>query len=202
MKKNLFMMVALVAGVSVMTSCGGSSKQVVAQTQVLQSSGNYADAFGPTASVPLARPDNAEYWYEVGVATGTKSNFSDLQDNALLSAQRRIAMKMKHAYKGVVSDYANSYTTKRGTDTQSKMERAGDRIIDAIVGNTDGLDYRQNLDDKGNLTYFVLIGVSKKETSDKIANAISKDEKLGMDFKESEFRKTMDEKFAKFKEEQ
>ena len=52
------------------------------------------------------------------------------------------------------------------------------------------------------MTYFVLIGVSKKETSDKIANAISKDEKLGIDFKESEFRKTMDDKFAKFKEEQ
>ena len=152
--------------------------------------------------MPLARPDNADYWYEVGVATGTKFNFSDLQDNALLAAQRRIAMKMKHAYKGVVSNYANSYTTKQGTDTQSKMEQAGDRIIDAIVGNTDGLDYRQNLDEKGNLTYFVLIGVSKKETADKIANAISKDEKLSMDFKESEFRKTMEDKFAKFKEEQ
>ena len=56
-----------------------------------------------------------------------------------------------------------------------------------------------NVDEKGNVWYYALIRISKKEMAQKIAKAVSEDEELKIRFKEEEYRKTMEQRFANFK---
>lgn len=197
MKKNLFILMAFAAGVCVMTSCGGSSKAVVAQQTVQPSSASYSD-LGPTTRFPLMREATEDEWYEVGTATGPKARMGQIRVAALRNARQLIRESMSEAYKGMLSEYSNMVGNNIGTDYQEKAEAAGDKIIDAVTGKLPPIDEQYNIDEKGNITFFRLVKMSKKEIADKIANAVSEDEELKIRFKESEFRKYMQEKFKEF----
>lgn len=198
MKKNLFILVAFVAGVCVMTSCGGSSKAVVApQPSVQPASASFSD-LGPTKRFPLMREATEEEWYEVGTAVGPKARMSQVRVQALRNARQLIRESMSEAYKGLVSEYSNMVGNNIGTDYQEKAEAAGDRIIDAVTGQLPPVDEQYNIDEKGNITFFRLVKMSKKELADKIVDAVSNDEELRLRFKEQEFRKYMQEKFKEF----
>lgn len=195
MKKNLFMMMAFVAGVSVLTSCGGTSKQVVAPTQAVNpfASGAY--------SAPGFEPDTDEYFAGWGTANGPQTRMDVLQLSALTNAQNAVRQKLKHAYKGMVSDYSNYIGNNNGSDAQIHVERAGDQIIDAVVNETQAKTLNfSGVDDKGRLNCYIGIRIYKKQLADKIADAVSEDEELKIRFKEQEFRKYMQEKFKEYKE--
>ncbi len=127
-----------------------------------------------------------------------------LQLNALTNAQNAVRQKMKHSYKGLVSDYANSVSNNAGTDIQSKVERGGNQIIDAIVNETQASKgpMFSPVDEKGNVTCFIGIRVYKNVVADKIADFVSEDEELKIRFKEEEFRKRIQEAFKEYKESQ
>lgn len=196
MKKNLFIMMAFVASVCAMTSCG-TQKTVVAQNTLPQN-GNYANPFGPTTSTPLFTPSDENFWYEVGIASGPRARMGQVRLAALRNGQALIREEMQHAYKGMVSDYNKTIGNNAGTDYQEKVEAAGDKIIDVIVNNTDPINEVSNMDEKGNVTFYRLIRISKKETAQKIAKAVSEDEELKIRFNEEEYRKAMEERFAKY----
>lgn len=194
MKKNLFLMAALVAGMCVITSCG-SQKTAVAPTQAV-------NPFGTgTYSAPGFEPDTDEYFAALGIANGPHARMDVLQLTALTNAQNVVRQKLKHAYKGMVSDYSNYIGNNSGSDAQTHVERAGDQIIDAIVNDTQARSLNfSGVDEKGNVNCYVGIRIYKKQLADKIADAVSEDEELKIRFKESEFRKYMQEKFKDFKE--
>ena len=160
MKTNLFIVMALVAGISVMTSCG-SQKTVVAQTPAATSNPSFTSPFGPTTQTPLFRPSDKDYWYEVGMASGPRARMGQIRIAALRNGQQLIREEMKHAYKGMVSEYSNSIGNNGGTDFEEKAEAAGDKIIDVIVNNTDPIDEQSNMDEKGIVTFYRLIRISK-----------------------------------------
>ena len=194
MKKNLLIMVAFVACGCVMTSCG-TQKTVVAPTQAVNPFGN------GTFSAPGFEPDTDEYFAALGIANGPQARMDVLQLTALTNAQNVVRQKLKHAYKGMVSDYSNYIGNNSGSDAQTHVERAGDQIIDAVVNDTQAKSLNfSGVDEKGNLNCYVGIRVYKKQLADKIADAVSEDEELKIRFKESEFRKYMQEKFKDFKE--
>jgi len=194
MKKNLLILVALVAGVCVMSSCGGS-KQVIAPTQAVNpfASGTY--------SVPGFEPDTEEYFAALGIANGPQTRMDILQLSALTNAQNVIRQKLKHAYKGMVSDYSNYIGNNAGSDAQVHVERAGDQIIDAVVNDTQAKSLNfSGVDEKGHVNCYCGIRIYKKQLADKIADVVSEDEELKIRFKEDEFRKYMQEKFKDYKE--
>ena len=194
MKKNLLIMAALVAGVCVMTSCG-TGKQVVAPTQAVN------PFAGGTYSAPGFEPDTEEYFAALGIANGPQTRMDVLQLSALTNAQNVVRQKLKHAYKGMVSDYSNYIGNNAGSDAQVHVERAGDQIIDAVVNDTQAKSLNfSGVDEKGWVNCYCGIRVYKKQLADKIADAVSEDEELKIRFKENEFRKYMQEKFKEYKE--
>lgn len=196
MKKNLLIMVALLAGVCVMTSCGGGTNQtVVAANQAVNPFANGA------FSAPGFEPDTDEYFAGWGTANGPKARMDVLQLSALTNAQNAVRQKLKHAYKGIVSDYSNYIGNNSGSDAQIHVERAGDQIIDAVINDTQARSLNfSGVDEKGHVDCYVGIRIYKKQLADKIADAVSEDEELKIRFKESEFRKYMQDKFKDYKE--
>ena len=190
----------LVAACTIIISCGASQSSQTAYKQP-----NAAGSpFGEVYEAPASEHDTDEYFGATGIAYGPKANMDILQLNALTNAQNAVRQKMKHAYKGLVSDYANTVSNNAGTDIQSKVERGGDQIIDVIVNDTQASKgpVFTSVDEKGNVTCFIGIRVSKKVVADKIADFVSEDEELKIRFKEEEFRKRMDQAFKEYKEDQ
>ena len=155
--------------------------------------------------MPAAEYDTDEYFGATGIATGPATRQDVLQSAALTNAQNLVRQKMKHAYQGMIDDYSNYVGTSAGTNAETKIERGGTQIIDAVVNETRATKVVfSGIDDKGNMTCYTGIRVSKKELAEKITEqvteAVSEDEELKVRFKEEEFRKSMDERFKKFKE--
>ncbi len=195
MKKNVLIMMALIASAFVILGCGSSKKTVSQQT--LPQSGNYSDPFGPTTRTPLFRPSDENYWYEVGIASGPKARMGQVRIEALRNAQALVREEMQHAYQGKVKELSNMAGDNIDTDYQNKATAIGTKTIDVIVNNTNPIDEISNMDEKGNVTFYRLICISKKETAQKIAKAMSEDKDLRSNFKEEDLRKSMEEGFAK-----
>lgn len=158
--------------------------------------------FGDVYEVPAAEHDTDDYFGATGIAYGNAANMDILQLDALTNAQNAVRQKMKHAYKGLISDYANSMNSGSGYGVESKVERGGDQVIDVIVNDTQATKgpMFSSVDDKGNVTCYVGIRVSKKVVAEAISDYLSEDQELKLRFDEEQFRKRMDETFRKYKE--
>lgn len=192
--KKIFVMAVM--SVILFTSCG-TTKTAIATTNNSRS----ASPFGDVYEVPAAENDTEEYFGATGIASGSKARMGELQLLALTNAQNIIRQKMKHAYKGAVDDYMNAVGNNAGTDIQSKVERGGTQLIDAIVNETQASKgpMFSAVDEKGNVTCYIGIRISKKTMADKIADYVSEDEELKIRFKEEQFRQRMKESFKEFK---
>lgn len=193
MKKILVMAVMA----SIMFASCGAQKQTTTAVNNTRS----ASPFGDVYEVPAAENDTEEYFGATGIASGSKARMGELQLLALTNAQNIIRQKMKHAYKGAVDDYMNAVGNNAGTDIQSKVERGGTQLIDAIVNETQASKgpMFSAVDEKGNVTCYIGIRISKKTMADKIADYVSEDEELKIRFKEEQFRQRMKESFKDFK---
>lgn len=194
--KKIFVMVAS-ATAFLLSSCS-TQKDAMASA-----SNNRSDSpFGDVYEVPAAENDTDEYFGATGIASGPKARMGELQLMALTNAQNIIRQKMQHAYKGAVDDYMNSVGNNAGTDIEAKVERGGTQIIDVIVNDTQASKgpMFSAVDEKGYVTCYIGIRVSKKVMADKIADYVSEDEELKIRFKEDQFRQRMQESFRDFKE--
>ncbi|MDE6271256.1 MAG: hypothetical protein K2M12_10460 [Muribaculaceae bacterium] len=192
--KKIVCIYAFVAAL-VLASCGG-------QKVTTANNNRSTNPFGDVHEVPAAENDTEEYFGATGIASGSKARMGELQLLALTNAQNIIRQKMQHAYKGAVDDYMGAIGNNDGTDIQSKVERGGTQIIDVIVNDTQASKgpMFSDVDEKGNVTCFIGIRVSKKTLADKIADYVSEDEELKIRFKEEQFRQRMKESFKEFKE--
>jgi len=177
-------------------SCGGSRST---GTEYKAKPGS---PFGEVFEAPCAQMDTDDEFAATGFANGSKNRMDVLQTSALTNAQNVIRQKMQHAYKGAIDDYSNYIGNNRGSDADVKVERAGTQIIDRIINDTKAVcgPKFSSVDDKGDVTCFVGIRISKKQVAQAIANHISEDEELRIRFNEQEFRKRMDENFKKYKD--
>ncbi len=197
--KNLFVLATTVATMF-LASCGATKPATVADNT------RPGSPFGETFSIPNGEFDTDDYFGASGIASGPKARMGELYSAALTNAQNIVRQKMAHAYKGAIDDYMLAIGNNAGTDYQSKIERGGTQIIDAIVNDTRETNppVFSAVDEKGNVTCYVGVRVYKNVITDKLAENViknvSEDEELKIRFKEDQFRQRMEENFKKFKE--
>ena len=220
MKKN-YLVMAFGVVTMLMTSCGSTKPMVVYQQPYQQqypyqqqqpvqqypvqqnTQPQQGSPFGQTFTMPTFEPDTEEYFAASGTANGPRARMDVLQRAALSNAQSIIRQKMKHAYKGVVSDYSNYMGMGSASDAMGKVEAGGDQIIDAVVNETMARDVRfSSVDEKGNLDCFVGVRIYKKQVVDKVIEGLSNDQELKLRFNEEQFRQRMEKVFKDYKESQ
>lgn len=192
--KNLFKVLILILAVGTTASCGSTKKATASN----KSTNPYGEAF---YEMPCAMYDDDEYFAATGSAEGPRARLDVLQLAALGNAQQLCRRKVQHAYQGMVSDYSSYMGIDNKSSAALKLEGAGDQIIDAMINDTQAKCIKTSgVDEKGNVTMFVGIKISKKEIVDKMAKAISEDEELALRFKENQYREFMDQKMKEYKE--
>ncbi|WP_163214167.1 hypothetical protein [Bacteroides sp. 519] len=198
--KNLSKILVLLFCIG-LSACGSQRVATSTPAPVAPVAKTSKSPFGETFTVPCPMYDDDEWFGATGIARGSYERMDVLQEMALTNAQNLCRQKMKHAYKGMVSDYAKYIGNNQGSNARTNIERAGDQVIDAIVNDTQSKCTEFSaVDDKGYVACYVGIKISKKEIADKIVDQISRDEEMGIGFEEDQYRKSMDKTFMKFKE--
>lgn len=201
MKKMNFFAVILLVMAAMLTACG--AQKSVNQTTASTKSAN---PFGETVAPPCEIYDTPTEFAATGIFRGSSNQKGELQKNALLNAQEIIRLKMKHAYKGMVSDYSSSIGNNKGNDIERKMTSAGDRVIDAIINETSASCLRfGEVQSDGHMECYIAIKISKQEVAQRVAQEVedklTQEEKDRIGFNEQEYRKLMEERFKQYKEE-
>lgn len=198
--KKLFIFASMI-GAMLLASCGGS-KQVA--------SGNTTKSenpFGETYEAPCQVYDTKDNFAATGIYRGSSMQPGELQDNAQELAKRLIRGKFSHSYKGMISDYSSTTGNNRGNDIATKLERAGDQILDIVMNDIAAkcIRYSKVFDDGTQICY-VAIEVPKEVLAEKVtkqvADVLTEDEKEKINFNEYNYRKQMEERMKNYKEEQ
>lgn len=196
MKKTLF--ICGLAATMMLAACGSSKSNA-------QNNNASNSPFGETYQMPCEELDSDGEFGATGIYKCSASQKGNAQMYALQNAQQIIRMKIQHAYKGMVSDFTQSYGGNAGNDIQSKITMAGDQIINTVLNDTRATCVRySSVDDRGNIECYVGIRISKKKLADKIServdDVLTQDEKLRIDFNEKKYRDEMEKRFQNYKE--
>lgn len=200
MKKSLLFLAVIALAVA-FTSCG-SSKTVSNNNYSNNGGGN---PFGETYEMPCAVYDTDTDFAATGIFRGSSYQKGELLKWALQNAQEQVRMKIRHAYKGMVSNYSQNLGNNQGNDIERKMTMAGDQIIDAVINDTRAVCQRFGaVDESGHIECYVAIQISKEDLSEQVAkgvdNVLSDDEKMRIGFNEMKYREQMNKSFEQYKE--
>ncbi len=195
MKKSLF----LVAITLVLASCGVSRR-----TPVLAQTSDSAP-FGETYSMPCEVYDTSEEFAATGIYRGSSYQKGECQLNALENAKQLVYAKYQHSYNGMISNYSSTIGNNRGNDIATKLQRAGDQVVKAVLNDISACCIRFSaVQDDGMIECYVAIKVPKQaiaaETAKKVADVLSPDEKMLINFEEEQYRKQMEQRFNDYKE--
>lgn len=149
------------------------------------------------ADMPTLAGDTDEYFEALGISYGSKARMGELHMMALTNAQNIIRQKMAHVYKGVIEDYIRAYGNNLGTDIETKMERKGKQFMDAILNDTRevGSPEFSEMDEKGNITCYVVARMYKKGLAGKMSDFVLKSEELKGKIEEAPFKRIIDKHF-------
>ncbi len=190
---------AVATTVCVIAAGCGAGKQVTLAQKKTQ------NPFGETFESPCQVYDTPQEFAATGIYRGSSHQKGEVQKNALLAAQELVRLKMRHAYKGMVSEYSSSIGNNKGNDVERKITSAGDRIIDEIINETSQSCVRYSpVEDDGHITCYTAIQIPKGMVAEKISKEVSdkltQEEKDRIGFNEQEYRKEMAKRFEEYKE--
>ena len=114
MKKTLLSLVVAVL-TATFVSCG-SSKAVVDNKN-----NTGVNPFGEVYEVPCSVYDTDTEFAATGIFRGSMNQKGELLKLALQNAQEQVRMKIKHAYKGLVSNYSSTVGNNQGNDIENLL---------------------------------------------------------------------------------
>lgn len=161
---------------------------------------NSANPFDESFEAPCQVYDDDNYFAATGIYKGSMEQKGELQKFALVNAQSICRMKVKHTYKGMVSDFSQSSGNNRGNDIETKITQAGDQIIDTVINDTQAKCVKYSAADAaGMIEVYVAIQIPKIDLAQKLAYEVSKlltdQEKTQINFHENEYIKKTIERF-------
>lgn len=191
------MMTAAVAATLLFTACGSSKQTATAQQSKAP--------FGKTYQLPCAVYDTDEVFAATGIYRGSSYQKGECQLNALENAKQQVYAKYHHACEGMISNYGGSIGNNRGNDISTKMNRATDQIVKVVLNDIQAccIEFGEVQDD-GHIECYVGIKVPKKalaeQTAKAVADILTPEEKNQIGFEEYKYRKDMEERMQKYRE--
>lgn len=202
MKKMNFLVAIATVCVCFLSGCNASRPMSVPVSNTTRG----ANPFGKTSSVPCFMQDTPTEFAATGIYRGSSYQKGECIKNALENAKQQVYAKYHQIYEGMISDYSSTVGNNRGNDIATKIERAGDQIVKAILNDVmiACMEFGEVQDD-GMVECYVGITVPKGEVADKVAkevnNVLTDGEKEEIGFQEYNYRKQMEERMKNYKEE-
>lgn len=194
MKKSII----LAAVAIVMVACG-APKQTYVQEQPKSSS-----PFGEVYSLPCEVYDTNDEFAATGIYRGSSYQKGECQLNALENAKQLVYAKYHHAYTGMISNYSSTFGNNQGNDIATKLQRAGDQVINAMLNDIQACCVKFSaVQGDGHIECYVGIKVPKQalaaQVAQTVADVLTPEEKIAINFEEDQYRKQMEQRFTEYK---
>lgn len=140
-----------------------------------------------------------EYYRELGEGEDTKRNVARL--SAVKMAQSMMRERLAHSVKGLSTDYSKLVNKSgKDSDLEQKIEGEMMNVVDAVLNDADNPCEEWSQDRSGRYHVYYVIEIKKNEIADKFAEAISKSDKLQIDFDRERFRQFAKEYMQRLQE--
>lgn len=185
MKINrFFMLLAAVALMPVFCSCGSPKPVTKGMTEV---------------SVPLSsKKHHSDSKYFRATGMGESPDLVVAKKIALMNARTEIASTVQATIKTVSQQYLNQVTVANKQEYMSKFEETSRQVVNQVLEGVTIQEEKIFQAKKGPYQYYVNLEMSKDAVVKGVADAISKDQKLYLEFEKEKFQKVFDEEMAKF----
>ncbi len=141
---------------------------------------------------------DANFFRAVGI--GTSPDMTAAKKIAILNARTEIAGIVSSTIKSVTEQYMNQYTINDKQEFQSKFEENARNVVNQQLQGVVTKDEKLFKSKEGKYTYYIAVEMPKDQVIDGIANGISKDAKMALEFDKFMFQKTFDAEMAKLEQ--
>lgn len=141
--------------------------------------------------------DDEEFFRDLGIGVVSSGNIQSARRDAVAAAKSMIKARLGEFVQGVTKDYFNSYAgSKPKDDVERKMASDLNGVVEKMLNDADKVCEDNGVDYQGNERYYYAIQIPKKDLKKQMIETLSADEKLGIDFREDQMQKFMDERMA------
>lgn len=158
---------------------------------------------GSTFELPcsdVARSDK-EYYRQLGI--GKDVDLAIAQQTAVQNAKSIIRDRLGEQVKGLATDYSKTFSKSgKGADMEKILEREFTSIVDKALEDADNPCERAAQLPTGEFQYYYVVEIAKKDLTDKMAQAITDNDKLRAEFDRDQFRKYAEGYMQKMKDAQ
>ncbi len=144
--------------------------------------------------------DDPFYFRDYG--TDQSANLQTSRTRALLAAKNLCKLKLSEFVSGVTHDYIGAYAvgTEAASALESKMQNTMDGVIEGMLNNAEKTCETVRKNGNGQYVVYYGIQISKEELIKKSSEALSADQKLGIDFNDAKFQEFAAKRAAELKE--
>lgn len=157
-----------------------------------------ASPAGTTFDLPCSGvgTSDKEYYRQLGI--GKDMDLSLAQRKAIQSAKSILRDRLGEQVKGLVTDYSKTYSKSgKGSDMEGILEREFTSVVDKALDDADNPCEKPAQLNTGEFQYYYVIEIKKAELVNKMASAISNNDKLRAEFDRDQFRKYAEEYMKK-----
>lgn len=150
-------------------------------------------------TTPLNEPrhkSDANYFRATG--SGTSPDLVTAKKIATLNARTEIAGAIQTTMKTVSEQYVNQVTVGDKLEFAQKFEETSRQVINQVLEGVIVKEEKVFQDKAGKYQYYINVEMPKEPVVQNAVDAISKDEKLALEFDKFQFQKTFDAEMAKF----
>ncbi|MDR3133317.1 MAG: LPP20 family lipoprotein [Prevotellaceae bacterium] len=178
---------AMFAGAAV-TGCGGAKSVQSASTEV---------------SVPFSDKEyKTDKEFFRASQSGKSPDLATAKKIALQNAKTELAGNIQSTIKAVTENYTNQRSVGDKQEFENKFEENARAVVNQTLNDVRIIGEKVFKEKDGKHTYYIAIEMSKEPVVNNIADRISKDAKLQLDFDKHQFQKVFDEEMQKFEAQQ
>lgn len=138
---------------------------------------------------------NKDYFRAVN--SGVSPDMTAARKIAMLNARTELAGTVSSTIKAVSEQYLQNTTISDRQEFAAKFEETSRNVVNQEIQNVVVMDEKVFKSKEGKYTYWIVLEMPKEQISKSVENAITKDEKLAVEFDKFLFQKTFDAEMAK-----
>lgn len=153
--------------------------------------------------VPLSGKEyrsDKDYFRET--AQGKSPDMATAKKIALMNARTQLAANISATVKAVSEQYTNQVSIADKQEYANKFEETTRNVVNQEISNVNIKDEKVFKSKEGTYTYYVNIEMPKAQIVSGVEEAITKDDKLALEFDKFLFQKTFDAEMAKIEQAQ
>jgi hypothetical protein len=133
---------------------------------------------------------------------GKSPDLATAKKIALQNAKAELAGNIQSLIKAVTENYTNQRTVADQQEFENKFDENARAVVNQTLNDVKVIGEKIFKENDGKYTFYIAIEMSKESVLNKVADRISKDAKLQLEFDKYQFQKIFDEEMQKFEEQQ